>query len=71
MKGLTWYFMAFVVAPGIAHEETVDLIRLFKRQPSTCSTIESPSINVFFLEDFWALDFHCFSSSLCLLLHLK
>ena len=40
--------MPFVVAPGIDLTETVDLILLFRRQPSICLTIESPTIKVFF-----------------------
>ena len=46
---LTWCFIAFVVAPGMHRTVTVDFIRLLNRQPSTCFTIESPSIGVFFL----------------------
>ena len=40
--------MPFVVAPGIDLTEAVDLILLFRRQPSMCFTIESPIIKVFF-----------------------
>ena len=29
--------------------EAVNFVRLFYRQPSTCLTIESPSMSVFFL----------------------
>ena len=40
--------MPFVVAPGIDLTETVDLILLFRRQPSICFTIESSTIKLFF-----------------------
>ena len=46
---LRWCFIAFVVAPAMHLTEIVDFIRLFNRQPSTCFTIESPSISVLFL----------------------
>ena len=46
--------MTFVVTLSIDLTEIVYLIRLFKHQPSTCFTIESPSINIFFLEEFTA-----------------
>ena len=46
---LRWCFIEFVVAPGMHLTETVDFVRLFNRQPSTCFTIESPGISVFFL----------------------
>ena len=40
--------MPFVVVPEIDLTETVDLIILFRRQPSICLTIESPTVKVFF-----------------------
>ena len=51
---LRYNFMTFVVTLSIDLTEIVYLIRLFKRQPSTCFTIESPSINIFFLGGFTA-----------------
>ena len=46
---LRWCFIAIVFAPGKHLTETVDFIPLFNRQPSTCFTIESRGMSVFFL----------------------
>ena len=49
-----------VLAPGIDLRETVDLILLFRCQPSICFTIESPTIMVFF----FAFSLFCLSDGL-------